>query len=140
MQALDDGLLIALVTEKQSSGNYNVTLGLTKQNKDLRLTVFIKPTAGSINLTQLSDFLNRSPRPQLNISNQTLPLGLIKLWEPTSSGIQASALLSEKESALISSALELELDFPQLNKNAFNLDSVTIFGTSGLKGALATIK
>jgi hypothetical protein len=140
MQALDDGLLIALVTEKQSSGNYNVTLGLTKQNKDLRLTVFIKPTAGSINLTQLSDFLNRSPRPQLNISNQTLPLGLIKLWEPTSSGIQVSALLSEKESVLISSALELELDFPQLNKNAFNLDSVTIFGTSGLKGALATIK
>ena len=140
MQALDDGLLIALVTEKQSGGNYNVTLGLTRQNKDLRLTVFIKPSAGSINLSQLSDFLNRGPRPQLNFTNQAIPLNLIKPWEATSSGIQASALLTDKELSTMSSALEFELDFSQLNKNAYNLDGVTIFGTSGLKGALTAIK
>ena len=140
MQALDDGLLIALVTEKQSGGNYNVTLGLTRQNKDLRLTVFIKPSVGSINLSQLSDFLNRGPRPQLNFTNQAIPLNLIKPWEATSSGIQASALLTDKELAPMSSSLEFELDFSQLNKNAYNLDGVTIFGTSGLKGALTAIK
>ncbi len=140
MQALDDGLLIALVTEKQSGGNYNVTLGLTRQNKDLRLTVFIKPSVGSINLSQLSDFLNRGPRPQLNFTNQAIPLNLIKPWEATSSGIQASALLTDKELATMSSSLEFELDFSQLNKNAYNLDGVTIFGTSGLKGALTAIK
>ena len=140
MQALDDGLLIALVTEKQSGGNYNVTLGLTRQNKDLRLTVFIKPSAGSINLSQLSDFLNRGPRPQLNFTNQAIPLNLIKPWEATSSGIQASALLTDKELATMSSSLEFELDFSQLNKNTYNLDGVTIFGTLGLKGALTAIK
>ena len=140
MQALDDGLLIALVTEKQSGGNYNVTLGLTRQNKDLRLTIFIKPSAGSTNLSQLSDFLNRAPRPQLTFTNQAIPLNLIKPWEATSSGIQASALLTDKELATMSSALEFELDFAQLNKNTYNLDGVTIFGTSGLKGALTAIK
>ena len=140
MQALDDGLLIALVTEKQSSGNFSITLGLTKQNKELRLTVYIKPLTSSPNLTQLSDFLNRNARLQISFANQTIAPSLLKPWETTSSGIQAVALLSEKELAAISSALEFELDLAQISHNPYNIDNITIFGTLGLKGALTAIR
>jgi hypothetical protein len=140
LQALDDGLLIALNTEKQASGNFSITLGLTKQSKEFRLTVYIKPLSGTPNLIQLSDSLNRNSRLQMSFANQTIAPNLIKPWEPTGSGIQTAVVLSDKEIATISSTLEFELDFAQINRNTFNLDGVTIFGTSGLKGALTAIK
>jgi hypothetical protein len=140
LQALDDGLLIALTTEKQASGNFSITLGLTRQSKEFRLTVYIKPLSSTPNLTQLSDSLNRNSRLQMSYANQTIAPNLIKPWEPTGSGIQTAVVLSDKEIATLSSTLEFELDFAQINRNAFNLDGVTIFGTSGLKGALTAIK
>lgn len=140
MQALDDGLLIALVSEKQASGNFNVTLGLTKQNKELRLTIYIKPISESLNLNQLSDFLSRNTRLQISVANQTISPILIKPWEATGSGIQTAVLLSEKDLVALSSALEFEIELGQINRNPYNLDGITIFGTQGLKGALATIK
>jgi len=140
MQALDDGLLIALVSEKQASGNFSVTLGLTKQNRELRLTIYIKPTSESLNLSQLSDFLNRNARLQMSFANQTISPSLIKPWEATGSGIQTAVLLSDKELTSLSSALEFEVELAQINRNPYNLDGVSIFGTQGLKGALSTIK
>ena len=140
MQALDDGLIIALATEKQASGQFSITLGLTKQNRESRLTIYIKPLSGSPNLAQLSDFLNRNAQLQMSIANQTITPSLMKPWEPTASGVQTAVLLSEKEMNAITSTLEFELDITQINRNPFNLDSVTVFGTSGLKGALTAIR
>jgi hypothetical protein len=142
MQALDDGLLIILVTEKQASSNFSVTLGLTKQDKekDYRLTVYAKPLSGNANLNQLADYLNRESRLQITVSNQTLSPGLIKPWEASRNGIQTAILLTDKELTTISSALEFGLDLLQIQNNPYRLDSATIFGTSGLKGALRAIK
>jgi hypothetical protein len=142
MQALDEGLLIILVTEKQSSNHFSITLGLTKQSKDkdFRLTVYAKPFSGNPNLNQLADYLNRESRLQIAFSNQTISPGLIKPWEVTSSGIQTAILLADKELTMMSSALEFELDLLQIQNNPYKLDSATIFGTSGLKGALKAIK
>ena len=142
MQALDDGLLIILVTEKQASNHFSITLGLTKQNKDkdYRLTVFAKPLTGNPNLNQLADYLNRESRLQIAFSNQTIAPSPIKRWEATSSGIQTAILLTDKELATMSSALEFEFDLLQIQNNPYKLDSGTIFGTSGLKGALRAIK
>ena len=142
MQALDDGLLIILVTEKQSTNNFSITLGLTKQNKDkdFRLTIYAKPLSENTNLNQLAEYLNRDARLQLVFNNQTISPGLIKPWEATNSGVQTALLLSDKELMGMSSALEFELNLSQISSNPYRLDGVTIFGTSGLKGALAAIK
>jgi hypothetical protein len=142
MQALDDGMLIILVTEKQATNHFSITLGLTKQNKDkdFRLTVFAKPLSSNLNLSQLADYLNRDTRLQLAFNNQTIAPSLIKPWEATSSGVQTAIPVSDKELTSISSALEFELDLLQTQNNPYKLDGVTMFGTSGLKGALAAIK
>jgi hypothetical protein len=142
MQALDDGLLIILVTEKQASNNFSITLGLTKQNKDkdFRLTVYAKPLSGNTNLNQLAEYLNRDARLQLAYSNQKISPGLIKPWEATSSGVQTAIPLTDKELTTMSSALEFELDLLQIQNNQYRLDTATVFGTSGLKGALTAIK
>jgi len=142
MQALDDGLLIILVTEKQATNHFSITLGLTKQSKDkdFRLTVFAKPISGNPNLNQLADYLNRDARLQLAFSNQAISPSLIKPWEATSSGVQTAMLLTDKELTSMSSALEFELDLLQIQNNPYKLDGATIFGTSGLKGALTAIK
>jgi hypothetical protein len=142
MQALDDGLLIILVTEKQVSNNFSITLGLTKQNKDkdFRLTVYAKPLSGNINLNQLADYLNRDTRLQLAFNNQAVAPGLMKPWEAMSNGVQTAIPISDKDLMGISSALEFELNLLQSGNNPYKLDGVTIFGTSGLKGALAAIK
>jgi len=139
MQALDDGLLIALVSEKQSSGRYVITLGLTRQSKDYRLTIFIKPVANQ-NLSQLSDYLSRSSRIQLSASGQNFGPTNIKSWEATNTGIQAAVQLSDKELSTLTSSLDFELDLPQANPNPFGLDAATTFGTAGLKGAITAMK
>jgi hypothetical protein len=139
IQALDDGSLIALATEKQNSNQFNVTLGLTRQNKDYRLTIFIKPVSDT-KLTQLSEFLEQNGRPQLQISNKVMVPTVIKPWEATGIGIQSAALMSEKEMLALSSVLEFELSILQLAGNPFGLDKNTTFGTSGLKGALIALK
>jgi hypothetical protein len=142
MQALDDGLLIILVTEKQATNNFSITLGLTKQNKDkdFRLTIYAKPLSGNLNLNQLADHLNRDTRLQLAFNNQAVAPSLIKPGEATSNGVQTAISLSDKDLMGISSALEFELNLLHSGNNPYKLDGVTIFGTSGLKGALAAIK
>ena len=142
MQALDDGLLIILVTEKQAANHFSITLGLTKQgkDKDFRLTIYAKPLSENPNLSQLADYLNRDTRLQLVFSNQTVSPGLIKPWEATSNGVQTAVPLSDQELMGMSSALAFELNLLQNSNNPYKLDGVTIFGTSGLKGALAAIK
>jgi hypothetical protein len=142
MQALDDGLLIILVTEKQASNYFSITLGLTKQakDKDFRLTIYAKPLSGNPNLNQLADYLNRDARLQLVFRNQMISPSLIKPWEATGNGIQTAIPITDKELMAMSSALEFELDLLQIQNNPYKLDGATIFGTSGLKGALAAIK
>jgi hypothetical protein len=140
MQALEDGLLIAFVSEKQASNKYSTTLGLIRQNKDFRLTVFIKPLAETQDLSQLSNFLNNGNRLELTAGNQSIAPSLIKSWEVTGSGIQSSVLLSDQEIMAISSSLEFELRLTKIPNNPYGLDSGSTFGTSGLKGVLAALR
>ncbi len=140
MQALEDGVLIALDSEKQASGRFSITLGMTRQNKDFRLTVFVKPLPEAQNLSQLAEFLNRNSRLQLSVANQILAPNPLKAWEATSSGVQTAVLLSDKEVNAITSVLEFELAFTQINNNPFGLDSVTPFGSLGLKGAVNALR
>jgi len=140
MHALEDGLLIGLVSERQASNKYSVTLGLIRQSKDFRLTVFIKPLTGSQDLSQLGSFLNNNSRVSLSASNQTMTPNPIKSWEATSTGIQTSVLLTDKELSSLSSTLEFELRLGQISDNSYGLEGATIFGTSGLKGIVTALR
>ncbi len=140
MQALDDGLLIALISTRQSSGQFNLTLGITRENNDYRLTVFLKPQSNNSNLSQIAEFLNKNARLRLTAGSQTFTPSTIKAWSASGTGIQTAILLSNKEINALVSVLEFELNLSFANKNSYGIDAITIFGTSGLKGAITALK
>ena len=134
---------IGLVSEKQASGQYAITLGLTRQNKDFRLTIFIQPIAGSPNFKGLARLLNENPRITLISSNQTLSPGPNKPWELSNNGLISAVSLSEKDLNQLVSALHFDLEFASneaISNNSFKLDRITSFSTAGLKGVMLTLK
>ena len=60
VQALDNGVLIAITSQKQTQGQFNITLGLSKANGDFRLIILIKPTINSIGPAKLTELLGNS--------------------------------------------------------------------------------
>jgi len=140
IQALENGLLVVLATEKQVSGRYIISLGLTRQNNDYRLTIFVKPSSNGQNLGGLIDFLNSNGNLKLVAGKQVIKPTSIKPWQATTTGMQTIASLTEQDLLQLSSALEFELYLQDLGTNTYGLDNVTIFGTSGLKGAMKTLK
>jgi len=134
---------IGLVSEKQASGHYAITLGLTGLNKGYRLTIFIQPNATGANLKELVKFLSENSKISLISAKETIYPEPSKPWEIAGSGVITAVLVSEKELNQLVSALDFELGIlaNQTNQtNHYKLDKTTPFSTAGLKGVILALK
>jgi len=138
VQALDNGVLIAITSQKQTQGQFNITLGLSKASGDFRLIILIKPTINSIGPAKLTELLGNS-QPTLIAKDKVFKLKLDKNWQLTATGSQGSFILKEEELLQITSQVEFEFQLPP-NITQLGLDQKTLFSTRGLGGAVIALK
>ena len=89
--------------------------------------------------TNLADQLNNSKA--ISIRNSGVEMTKeIDRWAITNTGIKANVLLSEKEVEAIARQTDFTVDLK--NEQNFNstIQSTTVFGTAGLRGALLAMK
>jgi hypothetical protein len=145
LQATDSGALIALVSEKQSKGQFTTTLALTKPsgaesaNDQLNLIVFVKPIGKEVQVQELQTRLADALNAQLNTRQSIIRGKVLTPWKANADGVQL--ILSFPSSAIESLAqylvFDLEVNYPE---TLTGIDRYTKFGTQGLRGALAAIK
>jgi hypothetical protein len=138
VQALDNGVLVAITSQKQIQGQFNITLGLSKTGGDFSLIVLIKPTIHSIELAKLTEQLSNS-QPILIVKDKVIKLKLDKNWQLTASGSQANFVLKEEELLQVVSQAEFEFQLPPAITQ-IGLDQNTLFSTRGLGGAIIALK
>jgi hypothetical protein len=138
VQALDNGVLIAITSQKQTQGQFNITLGLSKASGAFRLIVLIKPTVTSIDYPKLTELLGNS-QPTLIAKDKAIKLKLDKNWQLTATGSQGSFILKEEELLQIASEVEFEFQLPP-NITQLGLDQKTLFSTRSLGGAIIALK
>ena len=138
VQALDNGVLIAITSQKQTQGQFNITLGLSKASGAFRLIVLIKPTVTSIDYPKLTELLGNS-QPTLIAKDKAIKLKLDKNWQLTATGSQGSFILKEGELLQIASEVEFEFQLPP-NITQLGLDQKTLFSTRSLGGAIIALK
>jgi hypothetical protein len=138
VQALDNGVLVAITSQKQTQGQFNITLGLSKASGDFRLIVLIKPSINFIEPKKLIEQLSKSP-PILIAKDKVLKLKLDKNWQQTATGSQANFFLIEDDLLQIASQVEFEFQLPP-NIKQLGLDQNTLFSTRGLVGAVIALK
>jgi hypothetical protein len=137
--------LIALVSEKQTKGQFTTTLAITKPSgaegasDQLTLIVFIKPLSKELQVQELQTRLADALKVQLNI-RKNIALGkVITPWKTNADGVQL--ILSFPSSAIEALTqhltFDLEINYPE---SLASIDRFTKFGTQGLRGALAAIK
>ncbi len=139
VQALGNGKLIATVSEKNLLGKVIMTVGISKIDNKYIFTVFIKPLFAEIELTNLADQLNKNKTITIrNISTELIKE--IDQWSLTTSGIKANVFLTEKEVEELARQTNFTVDLK--NEQNFNnaIQSTTVFGTAGLRGALLAMK
>lgn len=138
VQALDNGVLVAITSQKQTQGQFNITLGLSKASGDFRLIILIKPTSNSIEPVKLTELLSTS-QPILIAKDKLIKLKLDKNWQLTATGSQGNFFLKGEELLQIASQVEFELQLPP-NLTPSGLDQTTLFSTRGLGGAVIALK
>jgi len=139
VQALGNGKLIATVSEKNLLGKVIMTVGISKIDNKYIYTVFMKPLFAEIELTNLADQLNKNKTITIrNISTELIKE--IDQWALTTSGIKANVFLTEKEVEELARQTNFTVDLK--NEQNFNstIQSTTVFGTAGLRGALLAMK
>lgn len=139
VQALGNGKLIATVSEKNLLGKVIMTVGISKIDNKYIFTVFIKPLFAEIELTNLADQLNKNKTITIrNISTELIKE--IDQWALTTSGVKANVFLTEKEVEELARQTNFTVDLK--NEQNFNnaIQSTTVFGTAGLRGALLAMK
>ena len=145
LQATDRGILIALVSEKQTKGQFTTTLAITKPSgaegasDQLTLIVFIKPLSKELQAQELQTRLADALKVQLN-TRKNIALGkVITPWKTNADGVQL--ILSFPSSAIEALTqhlfFDLQINYPE---SLTSIDRFTKFGTQGLRGALAAIK
>ena len=132
--------LIGLVTENQSSALYSMTLGLTSQGKNFRLTIYIRPLTDKPNLPKLAEYLAQNNRLSIKFDSKVLQFSGAKPWEASSNGVVTSIYVTEKDLKQLSSSLEFTVELEDQNSNSFNVDKTTLFSTVGLKGVILSLK
>ena len=145
MQALDGGTLIALTSEKQSSGQLFITLALAKPiagesaNDSLRLIIFVKPIGRRFQAQELQEYFTDAVSVKILSRKNILRGKVIAPWKPNADGMQLILSLpsSMVEGLAQTLAFDLEIDFPNSFRGA---DQLTKFGTQGLKGALTALR
>jgi hypothetical protein len=99
----------------------------------------MKPLFAEIELTNLADQLNKNKTITIrNISTELIKE--IDQWALTTSGIKANVFLTEKEVEELARQTNFTVDLK--NEQNFNstIQSTTVFGTAGLRGALLAMK
>ncbi len=145
LQALDGGTLIALTSEKQSSGQLFITLALAKPiagesaNDSLRLIIFVKPIGRRFQAQELQEYFTDAVSVKILSRKNILRGKVIAPWKPNADGMQLILSLpsSMVEGLAQTLAFDLEIDFPNSFRGA---DQLTKFGTQGLKGALTALR
>jgi len=139
VQALGNGKLIATVSEKNLLGKVIMTVGISKIDNRFICTVFLKPLFTEIELTNLADQLNNSKA--ISIRNSGIEMTKeIDRWTLTTTGIKVNVFLTEKEVETLARQTDFTVDLK--NEKNFNnvIQSTTVFGTAGLRGALLAMK
>ena len=145
LQAIDDGELIALVSERQAKGQLSITLALTKPgNKEsasdnVRFIVFVKPVGRRFQAQEIQAYFTDALTVKLISRKNILRGKVLSSWKPNADGMQLILSFPTPVISSISQTLgfELEIDFPE---NFTGSDRITKFGTQGLKGALTAIR
>lgn len=139
VQALGNGKLIATVSEKNLFGKVIMTVGISKIDNRFICTVFLKPLFTEIELTNLADQLNNSNTISIRNSGTEMTNDIDR-WVLTTTGIKANVFLTEKEVETLARQTDFTVDLK--NEKNFNnvIQSTTVFGTAGLRGALLAMK
>jgi len=145
LQAIDDGELIALVSERQAKGQLSITLAFTKPgNKEsasdnVRFIVFVKPVGRRFQAQEIQAYFTDALTVKLISRKNILRGKVLSSWKPNADGMQLILSFPTPVISSISQTLgfELEIDFPESFTGS---DRITKFGTQGLKGALTAIR
>ena len=139
VQSLDNGTVIAITSEKQDGGKFNITLGLSKHRGGYRFTILIKPTTNLNNLTKLTEQLN-AEQLLLVFGTETIKPKLEKPWQATNIGSQSIFSLKENDLKDLARQVDFRLFIPMAVLNQFDLDQNTLFSGRGLSGAITALK
>jgi hypothetical protein len=145
LQAIDDGELIALVSERQAKGQLSITLALTKPgnkesaNDNVRLIVFVKPIGRRFQAQEIQTYFTDALTVKLISRKNILRGKVLSPWKPNADGMQLILSFPTPVISSISQTLgfDLEIDFPESFAGS---ERITKFGTQGLKGALTAIR
>jgi hypothetical protein len=145
LQATDAGALIALVSEKQSKGQYTVTLALTKPSSadgasgQLQLIVFMKPIEQQLQAQERQTIFADALSVKINTRQSSTQGQVISPWKANADGMQI--ILGFPVAAIEGLAqhltFDLQIDFPE---SVTGVDRFTKFGTQSLRGAISALK
>jgi hypothetical protein len=133
IQALDNGVLIGLNSQTQISEQFSVTLGITRQDREYRLTIFIKPNQEQNKREALIELLNQNPK-LIILTGKNFTPKILQSWKVSATGVQAAYLISEEELLGLIARIDFEVELPGLGNNNLGIDHITRFGTQGLRG------
>ncbi len=146
LQATDNGSLLALVNEKQTTGQAIVALALTKPSSqndsasgNLRLIVYIKPFQRSFNASDIKRSFSDTVTVQLRSRGKVLSGKTLSPWQANGEGVQTILLISTASIETLTQSLSFDVEINIPENSGLNLDRSTPFGTQGLKGVLVTL-
>jgi hypothetical protein len=139
VQELDNGAVIAITSEKQNGGKFNITLGLSKNKNSFRLIVLIKPTNDLIDISKLIEQLNNEQLVLIN-GSETIKPKTEKPWHRTNIGAQAIFILKEDDLKQLARQVDFKLFLPYSILSQFDFDQNTLFSGRGLDGAITVLK
>jgi hypothetical protein len=139
VQELDNGAVIAVTSEKQNGGKFNITLGLSKNRNSFRLIVIIKPTNDLIEIAKLVEQLN-AEQLVLIYGAETIKPKTEKPWQTTNVGAQSIFSLKEDDLRQLARQVDFRLFLPYSVLAQFDFDQNTLFSGRGLSGAITALK
>jgi hypothetical protein len=139
VQSLDNGIVVAITSEKQDGGKFNITLGLSKNRGNFRLTILIKPIANFNDIAKLTEQLN-AEQLLLVFGTEAIKPKLEKPWQATSIGSQSIYSLKENDLKDLARQVDFRLFIPMAVLNQFDFDQNTHFSGRGLSGAMTALK
>jgi hypothetical protein len=145
LQATDSGALIALVSEKQSKGQFTVTLALTKRSGadgasgQLQLIVFMKPVNKQLSVQELQAAFANALNVKINTRQNVSTGQVITPWRANADGVQivVGFPIAAIEGLAQHLMFDLEINFPE---GPLGVDRFTKFGTQSLRGAISALK
>jgi len=136
---LDNGASVAIASEKQDAGKFNITLGVSQNSNNFRLTILIKPTSTLVDIAKLTDHLNNEEL-IFSYGGSTIKPKLERKWQATAIGSQAIFTMKDNDVKQLASQLSFNLQLISANISNFDLDQNTLFTGRGLSGSIPLIK